>query len=80
LNTFGLPLAVKNYGPFVAVRLQRGTLQLWTEDSPSASAGTVLTGNGSDLAKEAGLWPVEATAVAAAPSPPPEAGGQPTAD
>jgi hypothetical protein len=74
LNTFGLPLAVKNYGPFVAVRLQRATLQLWTADTASVRSGTVLTGNGSDLAKEAGLWPAEATAVGAAPTPPPAQG------
>ena len=72
-DRFGLPLAVKNYGPFVAVRLQRATLQLWTVDTPSAQAGSVVTGNGADLAKEIGLWPPEATATVQAPSPPPAA-------
>jgi len=61
LEAFGLPLAVKDYGPFVAVRLQRATLQLWTVDTPSAAAGTVVAGNAADIAKEAGLWPPEAT-------------------
>jgi hypothetical protein len=34
LEVCGLPLAVKDYGAFVAVRLQRGTLQLWKQDVP----------------------------------------------
>ncbi|MBI4492103.1 MAG: hypothetical protein HY690_04855 [Chloroflexi bacterium] len=60
LETYGLPLAVEQYGPVVGVRLQRATLQLWTVDVPWAQAGTVVVGNGGDLAKEAGLWPPEA--------------------
>jgi hypothetical protein len=62
LTTYGLPLAVKDYGPFVAVRLQRATLQLWNVDAPWARAGSVVVGNGADVAKEAGLWPVSALA------------------
>jgi hypothetical protein len=62
LNTLGLPLALKDYGPMVAVRLQRATLQLWKNDTPFAAAGSVVVGNGSDLAKEVGLWPPDATA------------------
>ncbi len=60
LETFGLPLAVKDYGPFVTARLQRATMQLWKVDVPWATAGTVILGNGSDLAKQVGLWPVGA--------------------
>ncbi|MBI4493660.1 MAG: hypothetical protein HY690_12790, partial [Chloroflexi bacterium] len=60
LETYGLPLAVEQYGPVVGVRLQRATLQLWLETVPWAQAGTVVVGNGGDLAKEAGLWPLEA--------------------
>jgi len=67
LNSYGLPLAVKDYGPFVAVRLQRATLQLWKVDTAWAAAGTVVVGNGADVAKEAGLWPVEAIAPVVAP-------------
>lgn len=59
LETFGLPLSVKDYGPFVTVRMQRATMQWWKVDVPWASAGTVVIGNGSDLAKEVGLWPVD---------------------
>jgi len=66
LTRFGLPLGVKDYGTFVAVRLQRATLQLWTVDTPFAREGTVVAGNGSDLAKEVGLWPPEATVPSAA--------------
>jgi hypothetical protein len=72
IDRFGLPLSVKDYGPFVAVRLQRAALQLWKVDSPSAAAGSVVTANGSDLAKEIGLWPQDADAVSTAPAPPPE--------
>lgn len=59
-GTFGLPLSVKDYGPMVGVRMQRATLQMWKVNVPWATAGTVIIGNGGDLAKEAGLWPVEA--------------------
>jgi hypothetical protein len=62
LTVYGLPLAVKDYGPFVAVRLQRATLQLWKVDTAWAAAGQVVVGNGADIAKEAGLWPTTALA------------------
>jgi hypothetical protein len=56
-DTYGLPLAVKDYGAFVGVRLQRATLQLW----PQPDGGQrVVVGNAADIAKEAGLWPVTA--------------------
>jgi hypothetical protein len=60
LETYGLPLSVQNYGSMVTVRTQRVTLQLWTVDTPWVSAGTVVVGNGGDLAKEAGVWPSDA--------------------
>ena len=62
IDQYGLPLAVKDYGSLVAVRLQRATLQLWKQDTPWAAAGSVVVGNGGDIGKEAGLWPVEAIA------------------
>jgi len=62
IDQFGLPLAVKDYGSLVAVRLQRATLQLWKQDTPWAAAGSVVVGNGGDIGKEAGLWPVAAIA------------------
>jgi outer membrane protein assembly factor BamB len=62
LEIYGLPLSVKDYGTFVAVRLQRATFQL---AGGQHAAANVLVGNTGDLAKEAGLWPV--TAVAPVP-------------
>ena len=67
LERYGLPMAVRDYGSLVSVRLQRGTLQLWTVDKPWAAAGTVVVGNAGDLAKEAGLWPLWALAPRPAP-------------
>jgi len=60
LTLYGLPLSIKQYGSLVSVRLERGTLQYWTADTPWAPAGTIVTGNAGDLAKDAGLWPVDA--------------------
>ena len=54
VDAYGLPLAVQDYGAFVAVRLQRATLQLWP-------TGSVTVGNGGDMAKDAGLWPATVT-------------------
>jgi hypothetical protein len=74
IDIYGLPLAVKSYGPVVVVvRLQRATLQLWQVDTPFAQAGSVVAGNGSDLAKEIGLWPPEATLASSPAAPPPNA-------
>jgi hypothetical protein len=64
VTRFGLPLSVKDYGGFVAVRLQRATLQLWRDPDGTQR---VVVGNAADLAKEAGLWPISAV-VAAVPS------------
>jgi hypothetical protein len=78
LDLYGLPLAVKQYGPLVSVRLQRATLQLWTVDTAFAQAGSVVVGNGSDIAKEVGLWPPAALVTAAPAAPPPTAATPPT--
>ena len=56
IEMYGLPLAVKDYGGFVAVRLQRATFQLWSD----ASGSRVVVGNASDMAKEVGVWPEDA--------------------
>ena len=58
MTRYGLPLSVQAYGPFSTVRLQRGTLQLWTTDAASAAAGTVVVGNGGDCGE--GGWSVAA--------------------
>jgi hypothetical protein len=66
LYTFGLPVAVKDYGNVVSVRLERASFQLWTVDAPWASAGTVVVASAGDLAKKAGLWPAAAITPASA--------------
>ena len=71
LAVIGLMLLfVADYGSVVSVRLQRATLQLWKSDTPWASAGSVVVGNGGDLAKEAGLWPVDAMTPISVVAPP----------
>jgi hypothetical protein len=70
VERFGLPVGVDADGSVVSVRLQRATLQLWKSDTPWASAGSVVVGNGGDLAKEAGLWPVDAMTPISVAAPP----------
>jgi hypothetical protein len=65
---FGLPMVVKEYGQLLSARFQRGVLQQWTVDQPSAPAGTVVAPNAGDIAKAAGLWPLDATTPAPPPS------------
>lgn len=63
VNKFGLPVSVKDYGPWVSVRLQRANLQLYKEDVSWARAGDILVANGGSVAKEAGgIIPEEALA------------------
>jgi len=62
VDALGLPAGIDSFGPLVSVRLQRGTLQLWLVDTPWAAPGTVVVGNAGDLAKQAGLWPLDAVA------------------
>jgi hypothetical protein len=59
---YGLPLAVKDYGSVVGVRLQQASLQMWTSNVPWATAGTVVVVNSGDIAKDAGLWSPNASA------------------
>jgi hypothetical protein len=61
LDHFGLPVATKEYPNSVVVRAQRASFQYWKEAVPWAAKGTVTVANGGDLAKEAGLWPLDAT-------------------
>jgi hypothetical protein len=70
LETFGLPVAVQSYGDVVTLRLQRAVLQLWTDDTAWASAGTVVRGNAGDLAKDVGVWPSDASTPGLPPAPP----------
>ena len=66
-DLYGLPVSVKDYGQIGSARFQRSTLQVWQQDQPFASAGTVIPGTPGELAKAAGLWPLDA----ATPGPPP---------
>jgi hypothetical protein len=68
VTTYGLPLSVKDYGPFVTVRLQSGFMQLWTSDAPWAPAGSVVVGSAGEVAEEAGLWPPSVGVPGAVPA------------
>ncbi len=58
IDDYGLPMSVKDYGPVVVARCQRGAFQHWKVGVPWAAAGSVTVVNGGDLAKEAGLYPL----------------------
>jgi hypothetical protein len=66
-DLYGLPVSVKDYGPFATARFQRSTLQIWEQDQPFAAAGTVIPGSAGDLARAAGLWPASAATPAGPP-------------
>jgi hypothetical protein len=67
LDLYGLPTAVKQYGPTLVVRFQRGTLQVWTEDTSLAPAGTQLWASGAQLGRQLGQWPASAMVPQATP-------------
>lgn len=57
LALYGLPTSpVQDMGSHLAVRLQRGVLQLWKEDTDWAAAGTVTAGLAGEFARDAGLF------------------------
>ena len=66
IDHFGLPVAYADEGNSFVIRAQRATFQYWKEDVPWAKAGDVTVANGGDLAKEAGLWPADATVAGTA--------------
>lgn len=54
---YGLPTSpVEDMGTHYAIRAQRGVLQLWKDDTPWASAGTVTAALVGALARDAGLF------------------------
>ena len=67
LQQYGLPVAYADAGNSFVIRAQRATFQYWKEDVPWAKKGGITVANGGDLAKEAYLWPLEASI----PQPPP---------
>ncbi|MGI5837534.1 MAG: hypothetical protein ACOX87_13735, partial [Chloroflexota bacterium] len=69
LNRYGLPVSWADYEHLYVVRAQRAVLQQWKTDMPWAKAGDVVVANGGDLAKEAGMWPLEAMAPVSSPAP-----------
>jgi hypothetical protein len=71
---YGLPVAIADSGSVVTVRLQRAVLRLWTVDTPSMTAGTVVIDNAGQIAKQAGLIP----SGALVPTTPPLAGSYAT--
>jgi len=62
LNRYGLPVSYADFGNVFVIRAQRAVFQRWKVDVPWAAAGEVTVANGGDLGKEAGLWPLAATA------------------
>ncbi|MBV9359727.1 MAG: hypothetical protein JO023_29805 [Chloroflexi bacterium] len=66
-DRYGLPVSVKDYGQLGSARFQRSTLQVWEQDQPFAPAGTVIAGAPGELARAAGLWPLDAVTPAAPP-------------
>jgi hypothetical protein len=59
LNHYGLPICLQDMGSSVVLRAQRAVFQRWKVDVPWAKAGDITVANGGDLAKEAGILPLE---------------------
>jgi polysaccharide biosynthesis protein PslG len=68
LDHYGLPVSYADEGNSFVIRAQRATFQYWKQDVPWAKAGDVTVANGGDLAKEAGLWPFDATVPSLPPA------------
>jgi hypothetical protein len=67
-DLYGLPVSVRDYGPFATARFQRSTLQIWQQNQSFGAAGSVIPGSSGDLAKAAGLWPASAATPGGPPS------------
>lgn len=79
VDHFGLPTSqLKDYGPFIDIRLQRRGFQLWKVDGPAGiKAGTLVEQLGSDIAKNVNLYPKDAATPQAPPAGAPSAGTAP---
>jgi hypothetical protein len=66
---YGTPLAVKDYGTFVAARFEGAVLQLWSAEGGSTAGAKLTVGNTGDVAKDSGLIPTSALAPQHAPAP-----------
>ncbi len=73
IDHFGLPTSrLVDYGPFVAVRMQRAAFQVWKADGPSGiKAGQITQVLASDVAKKVNLFPKAAVDPAPSSGPPP---------
>ena len=67
LESYGLPIAYADMGNVAVLRAQRAVFQRWKENTPWAPAGYITVANGGDIAKEAGLLPVDATVLEGPP-------------
>ena len=65
---YGLPISMQDMGNAVVLRAQRAVFQKWKEAVPWAPAGYITIANGGDIAKEAGLLPLDATILEAPPT------------
>jgi hypothetical protein len=69
---FGLPMGEpERFGPFLAQRFEKAVLQLWLDNVPGLSAGTVSLVQVGDLLVEAGLIPEDAHLPQPSPAPRP---------
>jgi hypothetical protein len=57
---YGSPVSVKDYGQVGSARFQRSVMYVWQQDRPQVSAGTVIPGAPGEIARAAGLWPLDA--------------------
>ncbi len=66
----GLPTSqLKDYGPFISIRLQRKAFQLWKTNGPAGIVAGQLTETlGSDIAKQVNFYPASAAQPSAPPS------------
>jgi hypothetical protein len=66
---YGLPISYADMGNATVLRAQRAVFQRWKEDVPWAPKGYITVANGGDIAKEAGLLPIDATIPEQPPAP-----------
>ncbi len=59
-DRYGLPVALEAGETVITLRAQKAALQLWRAATPWAQAGQITLANAGDIAKAAGLVPLEA--------------------
>ncbi len=68
IQHFGLPMGAQDYDNVFVIRTQRAVFQQWKTDVPWARSGEVTIANGGDLAKELGMYPMQAITPEPGPS------------